>query len=118
MSTILRRWPLSARHTCTTPHETKAGDVRVHFELLNWPFLLRPVDGTHDYQLLGQSYLHGYMQREQTLQGRKTFLNPINAYVAVEPRALKQAKLRFKLLLRFIRRAPSTRCRNFVKDVR
>lgn len=44
---------------------TKAGDIVVWFDGLLWPFTLRPVPDSDDYQLVGECYLHGYMDGER-----------------------------------------------------
>jgi hypothetical protein len=57
------------------PHNTMAGDVVVHFNGMRWPFLLRPVPGTDDFQLVGQCYLHGYMRGENEFPGERRWIS-------------------------------------------
>jgi hypothetical protein len=57
------------------PHDAMAGDVVVYFNGMRWPFLLRPVPGTDDFQLVGQCYLHGYMRGENEFPGERRWIS-------------------------------------------
>lgn len=59
------------------PHNTMVGDVVVRFDGMRWPFLLRPVQGTGDFQLVGQCYLHGYMRGENEFRGERKWISII-----------------------------------------
>jgi hypothetical protein len=51
------------------PHSIAVGDVVVKFKGMRWPFILRLANGTEDFQLVGQAYLHGYMREENVPHG-------------------------------------------------
>jgi hypothetical protein len=57
------------------PHNTMAGDVVVRFNGIRWPFLLRSVPGTDDFQLVGQCYLHGYKRGENEFPGERRWIS-------------------------------------------
>jgi hypothetical protein len=57
------------------PYLTEEGDVIVKFDGLRAPFLLRPIRGTKDYELVGKCYLHGYMCGKNEFQGIKKRLS-------------------------------------------
>jgi hypothetical protein len=57
------------------PHNTMAGDAIVHFNWIRWPYILRPVRGTDNFQLVGQCYLHGYMRGENEFPGEREWIS-------------------------------------------